>query len=163
MQDMEFTIENEKLYLLQTRSGKRTAESAIKVAVDMVDEGLIDKNEALLRVPADQLGQLFHPMIDPKAKVKRLGKGLGASPGAAAGKIVFTSEAAEEMVEKKEKVILVRMETSPEDIRGMNVAEGIITAKGGMTSHAAVVARAMGKPCVSGVEGLTVNLSLIHI
>ena len=157
MQDMEFTIENEKLYLLQTRSGKRTAESAIKVAVDMVDEGLIDKNEALLRVPADQLGQIFHPMIDPKAKVKRLGKGLGASPGAAAGKIVFTSEAAEEMVEKKEKVILVRMETSPEDIRGMNVAEGIITAKGGMTSHAAVVARAMGKPCVSGVEGLIVN------
>ena len=157
MQDMEFTIENNKLYLLQTRSGKRTAESAIKVAVDMVDEGLIDNNEALMRIPAEQLGQIFHPMIDPKVKVKRLGKGLGASPGAATGKIVFTSAAAEEMAEKKEKAILVRMETSPEDIRGMNVAEGVITAKGGMTSHAAVVARAMGKPCVSGVDGLIVN------
>ncbi len=157
MQDMEFTIEKGKLYLLQTRSGKRTAESAIKVAVDMVDEGMINKNEALMRVPADQLGQIFHPMIDPKVKVKRLGKGLGASPGAATGKIVFTSAAAEEMAEKKEKAILVRMETSPEDIRGMSVAQGIITAKGGMTSHAAVVARAMGKPCVSGVEGLIVN------
>lgn len=157
MQDMEFTIENNKLYLLQTRSGKRTAESAIKVAVDMVDEGLINNNEALMRIPAEQLGQIFHPMIDPKVKVKRLGKGLGASPGAATGRIVFTSAAAEEMAEKKEKAILVRMETSPEDIRGMNVAEGVITAKGGMTSHAAVVARAMGKPCVSGVDGLIVN------
>lgn len=157
MQDMEFTIENNKLYLLQTRSGKRTAESAINVAVDMVDEGLISKNEALMRIPAGQLDQLFHPMIDPKVKVKRLGKGLGASPGAATGKIVFTSAAAEEMAGKKEKSILVRMETSPEDIRGMSVAEGIITAKGGMTSHAAVVARAMGKPCVSGVDGLVVN------
>ncbi|MEK9627897.1 MAG: pyruvate, phosphate dikinase [Nitrospinota bacterium] len=157
MQDMEFTIENNKLYLLQTRAGKRTAESAIKVAVDMVDEGLIDEKEALMRIPADQLSQIFHPMIDPTVKVKRLGKGLGASPGAATGKIVFTSAAAEEMVANKEKAILVRMETSPEDIRGMNVAQGIITAKGGMTSHAAVVARAMGKPCVSGVEGLVVN------
>jgi pyruvate,orthophosphate dikinase len=157
MQDIEFTVENEKLYLLQTRSGKRTAESAIKVAVDMVDEGLINKREALMRVPAAQLDQIFHPMIDPKVKVKPLGKGLGASPGAATGKIVFTSERAEELAKNQEKVVLIRMETSPEDIQGMSVAQGVITAKGGMTSHAAVVARAMGKPCVSGVEELTVN------
>ncbi len=157
MQDIEFTIEDKKLYLLQTRSGKRTAESALKVAVDMVEEGLINKREALMRVPAGQLDQIFHPMIDPKVKTKTLAKGLGASPGAATGKIVFTSERAEELTREKEKVILVRMETSPEDIQGMNVAQGIITAKGGMTSHAAVVARAMGKPCVSGVEELTVN------
>ena len=157
MQDIEFTIENQKLYLLQTRSGKRTAESAIKVAVDMVDEGLINKREALMRVPADQLDQIFHPMIDPKAKLKILGKGLGASPGAAAGKIVFTPERAQELAKNNENAILVRMETSPEDILGMSVAQGIITAKGGMTSHAAVVARAMGKACVSGVEELNVN------
>ena len=157
MQDIEFTIENQKLYLLQTRSGKRTAESAIKVAVDMVDEGLINKREALMRVPADQLDQIFHPMIDPKAKLKILGKGLGASPGAAAGKIVFTPERAHELAKNNEDTILVRMETSPEDILGMSVAQGIITAKGGMTSHAAVVARAMGKACVSGVEELNVN------
>ena len=157
MQDIEFTIENQKLYLLQTRSGKRTAESAIKVAVDMVDEGLINKREALMRVPADQLDQIFHPMIDPKAKLKILGKGLGASPGAAAGKIVFTPERAQELAKNNEDAILVRMETSPEDILGMSVAQGIITAKGGMTSHAAVVARAMGKACVSGVEELNVN------
>ncbi len=157
MQDIEFTIEDNKLYLLQTRSGKRTAESALKVAVDMVEEGLINKREALMRVPAGQLDQIFHPMLDPKVKTKTLAKGLGASPGAATGKIVFSSERAEELTREKEKVILVRMETSPEDIQGMNVAQGIITAKGGMTSHAAVVARAMGKPCVSGVEELTVN------
>ncbi len=157
MQDIEFTIENQKLYLLQTRSGKRTAESAIKVAVDMVDEGLIGKREALMRVPANQLDQIFHPMIDPKAKLKVLGKGLGASPGAASGKIVFTPERAQELAKNNEDVILVRMETSPEDILGMSVAQGIITAKGGMTSHAAVVTRAMGKPCVSGVEELIVN------
>ncbi len=158
MQDLEFTIENQKLFLLQTRSGKRTAASAIKVAIDMVNEGLISKREALMRVPANQLDQIFHPMISPKAKLKLLGKGLGASPGAAAGKIVFTPERAQEMAEKKEKVILVRMETSPEDIHGMSVSQGILTAKGGMTSHAAVVARAMGKPCVSGVSTLDVNV-----
>ena len=158
MQDIEFTIENQKLYLLQTRSGKRTAESAIKVAVDMVDEGLINKREALMRVPADQLDQIFHPMIDPKAKLKILGEGLGASPGAAAGKIVFTPQRAQELAKNNEDAILVRMETSPEDILGMSVAQGIITAKGGMTSHAAVVARAMGKACVSGVEELSVNI-----
>ena len=158
MQDLEFTIENQKLFLLQTRSGKRTASSAIKVAIDMVNEGLISKREALMRVPANQLDQIFHPMISPKAKLKLLGKGLGASPGAAVGKVVFTPERAQEMAEKKEKVILVRMETSPEDIHGMSVSQGILTAKGGMTSHAAVVARAMGKPCVSGVSTLDVNV-----
>lgn len=158
MQDLEFTIENQRLFLLQTRAGKRTAASAIKVAIDMVNEGLISKREALMRVPANQLDQIFHPMISPKAKLKLLGKGLGASPGAAAGKIVFTPERAQELAEKKEKVILVRMETSPEDIHGMSVSQGILTAKGGMTSHAAVVARAMGKPCVSGVNNLDVNV-----
>lgn len=157
MQDLEFTIENKKLYLLQTRSGKRTAHAAIKVALDMVDEGLIGKQEALMRVPADQLDHIFHPMIDPKSKLEVIGKGLGASPGAASGKAVFTPEQALLRAEKKEKVILVRMETSPEDIHGMNVAMGILTAKGGMTSHAAVVARAMGKPCVSGCSDLDVN------
>ncbi len=158
MQDLEFTIENKKLFLLQTRSGKRTAASAIKVAIDMVAEGLISKREALMRVPANQLDQIFHPRIDPKTKLKFIGKGLGASPGAAVGKIVFTPERAQELADKKEKVILVRMETSPEDIHGMNVSQGILTAKGGMTSHAAVVARAMGKPCVSGVNSLEVNV-----
>ena len=158
MQDLEFTIENQKLFLLQTRSGKRTAASAIKVAIDMVNEGLLSKREALMRIPANQLDQIFHPMISPKAKLKLIGKGLGASPGAASGKIVFTPELAQELADKKEKVILVRMETSPEDIQGMSVSQGILTAKGGMTSHAAVVARAMGKPCVSGVCSLDVNV-----
>lgn len=156
MQDLEFTIQEKELYLLQTRSGKRTAAAAIRVAVDMVNEGLIDKNTALIRVPATQLDQIFHPMIDAKAKIKVLSQGLGASPGAASGKIVFTPEHAQIMAEKKEKVILVRMETSPEDIHGMNVAQGILTAKGGMTSHAAVVARGMGKPCVSGCSELNI-------
>jgi len=127
------------------------------VAIDMVNEGLLSKREALMRVPANQMDQIFHPTIDPKAKLKLIGKGLGASPGAAAGKIVFSPERAQELAEKKEKVILVRMETSPEDIHGMSVSQGILTAKGGMTSHAAVVARAMGKPCVSGVNTLDVN------
>jgi pyruvate,orthophosphate dikinase len=159
MQDLEFTIENNQLYMLQTRSGKRTAPAAIKIAMDMMQEGLISKHEALTRVPADQLDQIFHPMIDPAAKkIKVLTKGLGASPGAAMGKVVFTPEHAEEMAEKKEKVILVRVETSPEDIHGMSVSQGILTAKGGMTSHAAVVARAMGKPCVSGCSDLDVDI-----
>ena len=157
MQDLEFTIEDQNLYLLQTRSGKRTADAAIKIAMDMVAEGLISKHEALLRVQADQLDQIFHPMIDPQAKIKVLAKGLGASPGAATGKVVFTPEHAQVMAEKKERVILVRSETSPEDIHGMSVSQGILTAKGGMTSHAAVVARAMGKPCVSGCSDLTVE------
>ncbi len=157
MQDLEFTIQEEKLYLLQTRNGKRTADAALKVAVDMVEENLIDKKTALTRLEASQLDQIFHPMIDPKTKVKVLAKGLGASPGAATGKVVFTPEKAQKLAEEKEKVILVRMDTSPEDIHGMNVAQGILTAKGGMTSHAAVVARAMGKPCVSGCGSLSVE------
>ncbi len=157
MQDIEFTVQENQLYLLQTRSGKRTAAAAIKVAVDMVNEGLISKREAILRVPATQVDQIFHPMVDPMAKVEVLGKGLGASPGAATGKVVFTPEHAMELSKKKERVILVRMETSPEDIHGMSVAQGILTAKGGMTSHAAVVARAMGKPCVSGLGELQVE------
>ncbi len=158
MQDIEFTIQENQLYLLQTRSGKRTAPAAIKIAVDMVSEGLISKHQAVGRVPADQIDQIFHPMLKPNAKVKQLGHGLGASPGAAVGKVVFTPEHAMLMAQEKEKVILVRMETSPEDIHGMSVAQAILTAKGGMTSHAAVVARAMGKPCVSGCGELTVDL-----
>jgi pyruvate,orthophosphate dikinase len=157
MQDIEFTIQEGQLFLLQTRSGKRTAAAAIKTAIDFVEENLIDKRTAVARIPANQLDQIFHPMIDPKAKFKVLGKGLGASPGAASGKVVFTPEHAMLEAAKKEKVILVRTETSPEDIHGMSVAEGILTAKGGMTSHAAVVARAMGKPCVSGVAHLNID------
>ncbi len=157
LQDIEFTVQEDQLYMLQTRSGKRTAAAAIRVAVDMVNEGLISKQEAILRVPATQVDQIFHPMVDPKATVQVLGKGLGASPGAATGKVVFTPEHAMELSKKKERVILVRMETSPEDIHGMSVAQGILTAKGGMTSHAAVVARAMGKPCVSGLGELHVE------
>jgi pyruvate,orthophosphate dikinase len=158
MQDLEFTIENGHLYMLQTRAGKRTVSAAIKIAMDMVQEGLISKQEALMRIPADQMDQVFHPTIDPKSKVRELARGLGASPGAATGKIVFTPERAEELAGKKERVILVRMETSPEDIHGMSVAEGILTARGGMTSHAAVVARSMGKPCVSGCADLDVDV-----
>ena len=157
MQDIEFTVQENQLYMLQTRAGKRTAAAAIRVAVDMVNEGLISKQEAILRIPATQVDQIFHPMVDPKARKKVLGKGLGASPGAATGKVVFTPERAMELSKKKERVILVRMETSPEDIHGMSVAQGILTAKGGMTSHAAVVARAMGKPCVSGLGELQVE------
>ncbi|VAX30751.1 Pyruvate,phosphate dikinase [hydrothermal vent metagenome] len=158
MQDLEFTIENGHLYMLQTRTGKRTVSAAIKIAMDMVQEGLISKQEALMRIPADQMDQVFHPTIDPKARIKELARGLGASPGAATGKIVFTPERAEELTDKKERVILVRMETSPEDIHGMSVAQGILTARGGMTSHAAVVARSMGKPCVSGCTDLDVDI-----
>ena len=157
MQDIEFTIQENRLYLLQTRSGKRTAMAAIKAASDMVNEGLISKQEAVQRVPANQIDQIFHPTINPKAKINVIGKGLGASPGAASGKVVFTPEHALELARDKKKVVLVRMETSPEDIHGMSVAQGILTAKGGMTSHAAVVARAMGKPCVSGCGELTVD------
>ncbi|MCK4803001.1 MAG: pyruvate, phosphate dikinase [Spirochaetes bacterium] len=154
MQDMEFTIEKGTLYMLQTRTGKRTAQSAIKIAVDMVKEGLIDKNTAIMRVSPDQLNQLLHPMIDPSTDVKAIGKGLPASPGAAVGEIVFTAKEAEAEAAKGKDVILVRIETSPEDIGGMNVARGILTARGGMTSHAAVVARGMGKCCVAGCSDL---------
>ncbi|HEY8392768.1 MAG TPA: pyruvate, phosphate dikinase [Capillibacterium sp.] len=150
MQDIEFTIEKRKLYMLQTRNGKRTGQAAIKIAVDLVEEGLIDKKTALLRVEPEQLDQLLHPMIDPKAKVEKIAKGLPASPGAAVGQIVFSAEDAENWNKNGRKVVLVRTETSPEDISGMHAAQGILTARGGMTSHAAVVARGMGKCCVAG-------------
>jgi len=157
MQDLEFTIQDKKLFLLQTRNGKRTAPAAVKVAVDMVKEGMISKKTALMRVDPEQINQLLHPMIDPKAQVKVIAKGLPASPGAAVGKVVFTAHEAEEWIEKGEKVILVREETSPEDIGGMHVAQGILTARGGMTSHAAVVARGMGKCCVAGCGACDIN------
>ncbi|MGV8150358.1 MAG: pyruvate, phosphate dikinase [Candidatus Woesearchaeota archaeon] len=158
MQDMEFTIQEGKLYVLQTRNGKRTAHAAVKIAVDMVNEKLIDKKTAILRVAPESLDQLLHKQIDPKAKKtgELIANGLPASPGAAVGRIVFTAERAEE-VAKKEKVILVRTETSPEDLIGMSVSQGILTARGGMTSHAAVVARGMGKCCVSGCQDIKVD------
>jgi pyruvate,orthophosphate dikinase len=157
MEDIEFTIQQGKLYMLQTRTGKRTAAAAVKIAVDMFNEGLITKEEALLKVDPGQLDQLLHPMIDPNAKVESVAKGLPASPGAGVGKVVFTADHAEEMAKKGEKVILVRNETSPEDIGGMNAAQGILTVRGGMTSHAAVVARGMGKPCVAGCGAIQTN------
>jgi len=157
MQDLEFTVEREKLYLLQTRNGKRTGPAAVKIAVDMVAEGLITKEEALLRVSPDALDQLLHPMIDPHAKVTLLAKGLPASPGAASGQAVFSADEAFEWASQKKAVILVREETSPEDIKGMAAAKGILTARGGMTSHAAVVARGMGKCCVAGAKDVHVD------
>ena len=159
MQDMEFTIENGKLYMLQTRNGKRTAAAALKIAVDLVDEGMIDEEEAVLRVEPKQLDALLHPQFDAEAvkKAKVIGKGLAASPGAACGKVVFSAEDAKEWHERGEKVVLVRLETSPEDIEGMVVAEGILTVRGGMTSHAAVVARGMGTCCVSGCGDIVVD------
>lgn len=157
MQDIEFTIQDKKLYMLQTRTGKRTAAAAVRIAVEMVKEGLIDKKTALLRVEPEQLDQLLHPTIDPKAKAEVIAKGLPASPGAGIGKVVFTAEAAQEMASKGEKVILVRQETSPEDIAGMNASQGILTVTGGMTSHAAVVARGMGKCCVAGCKEIIIE------
>jgi len=157
MQDMEFTIESGTLYILQTRTGKRTAQAAVKIAVDMVGEGLIDKDIALLRIEPDQLDQLLHPMVDPKAEVDVLAKGLAASPGAAVGKVVFTSRKALEWAERGEKVILVRLETSPDDVGGMAASQGILTARGGMTSHAAIVGRGMGKCCVVGCNDIAVD------
>ena len=157
MQDLEFTIERGKLWMLQTRSGKRTAKAALKVAVEMAAEGLISEKEAVLRIDPASLDQLLHPTIDPKAERDVIGSGLPASPGAATGEIVFTSDDAEEAKGQGRKVILVRVETSPEDIHGMHAAEGILTTRGGMTSHAAVVARGMGKPCVSGAGSIRVD------
>ena len=157
MQDIEFTVQNKKLWMLQTRNGKRTAHAAVKIAVDMVEENLISKKEALLRIDPASLDQLLHPTLDPKAKVQVIAKGLPASPGAASGIVVFSSAEAEKKSENGGKVILVRVETSPEDITGMHVSQGILTARGGMTSHAAVVARGMGTPCVSGATGLHVD------
>ena len=157
MQDIEFTVQSGKLYMLQTRNGKRTAKAALKIAVDMVREGLIDRKEAVARIAPASLDQLLHPTLDPKAQRKVLAKGLPASPGAAFGKIVFTADAAEKMARDGEKVILVRRETSPEDIHGMHAAQGILTSTGGMTSHAAVVARGMGKPCVAGAGDVRID------
>ena len=157
VQDFEFTVQDGTLYMLQTRTGKRTAHAAIKIAVDMVTEGLISKEEAVLRVEPASLDQLLHPIIDPKAKIEVIAKGLPASPGAASGKVVFTADEAVKQA-KKDKVILVRPETTPDDIHGMDAAKGILTARGGMTSHAAVVARGMGKPCVAGCESIKVDL-----
>ncbi len=159
MQDIEFTIEKGRLYMLQTRNGKRTARAAIKVAVDMVKEGLIDEKTAVLRVQPSQLDQLLHPSLDPKAPKKIIAKGLPASPGAACGQAVFTADEAEAAAKIGLKVILVRVETSPEDIHGMHAAQGILTARGGMTSHAAVVARGMGKCCVAGCGDIKVDYS----
>ncbi len=159
MQDMEFTIENGKLYMLQTRNGKRTAAAALKIAVDLVDEGMITEDEAVLRVEPKQLDALLHPQFDAKAlkAATPVGAGLAASPGAACGKVVFTAEDAKEWADKGEKVVLVRLETSPEDIEGMAAAQGILTVRGGMTSHAAVVARGMGTCCVSGCGEITMH------
>ena len=159
MQDMEFTIQEEKLYILQTRNGKRTPTAAIKIAVDMVKERLIDEKEAVLRVQPEQLEILLHKQIDPAAKKTAvlIAKGLPASPGAAVGQIVFTAQSAHDRNEQGKKVILVRTETSPEDIVGMIASQGILTARGGMTSHAAVVARGMGKSCIAGAGEIIIN------
>ena len=157
MQDLEFTVERGKLWMLQTRNGKRTTKAALKIAIDMANAGLITRQEAVLRVEPASLDQLLHPTIDPKAERKIVATGLPASPGAASGEIVFNSDEAEQLKAAGHKVILVRVETSPEDIHGMHAAEGILTTRGGMTSHAAVVARGMGKPCVSGAGSLRVD------
>jgi pyruvate,orthophosphate dikinase len=157
MQDIEFTVQNQKLWMLQTRNGKRTGHAAVKIAVDMVEEKLITKEEAIKRIEPETLDQLLHPTLDPKAKVEIIAKGLPASPGAASGMVVFSSSDAEKKAENGTKVILVRVETSPEDIKGMHVSQGILTARGGMTSHAAVVARGMGTPCVSGASAIQVD------
>jgi pyruvate,orthophosphate dikinase len=157
MQDIEFTVQQNKLYMLQTRNGKRTAAAGLRIAVEMAEEGLIDKIEAVKRVSPASLDQLLHPTLDPKAPRKLLSRGLPASPGAACGTVVFSADEAEMRAGKGEAVILVRIETSPEDIHGMHAAEGILTTRGGMTSHAAVVARGMGRPCVSGAGGISVD------
>ncbi len=159
MQDFEFTIERGKLWMLQTRTGKRTAQAAVKIAVDMVKEGLIDKKTAVLRIDPKQLDQLLHPTFDPDAEsgAQVIARGLPASPGAATGRVVFNADDAEEWASRGEKIILVRVETSPEDIGGMAVAQGILTARGGMTSHAAVVARGMGTPCVAGAGDIVID------
>src|SRR5205807_6829063 len=158
VQDIEFTVEDQRLYLLQTRSAKRTAAAAVKAAVAMVEESLISKEEAVARIDAAQLDQLLHPMLDPKAEFEVAAKGLNASPGAASGEVVFDADTAEERGKAGESVVLVRWETTPDDIHGLIQSKGVLTAHGGMTSHAAVVARGMGKPCVAGCEGLHIDL-----
>jgi pyruvate,orthophosphate dikinase len=157
MQDIEFTVQQNKLYMLQTRNGKRTVAASLRMAVEMAREGLIDEAEAVMRVNPSSLDQLLHPMLDPKAPRTILGKGLPASPGAASGIVVFSADEAESRAAKGESVILCRVETSPEDIHGMHAAKGILTTRGGMTSHAAVVARGMGRPCVAGAGGISVD------
>jgi pyruvate,orthophosphate dikinase len=157
MQDIEFTVQQNKLYMLQTRSGKRTAAASLRIAVEMADAGLIDRNEAVRRVNPASLDQLLHPTLDPKASRSVFSKGLPASPGAASGAVVFSADEAEMRAAKGEAVVLVRIETSPEDIHGMHAARGILTTRGGMTSHAAVVARGMGRPCVAGAGGISVD------
>ena len=157
MQDLEFTVERGKLWMLQTRNGKRTAAAALRVAVEMANEGLLTREEAIGRIEPGALDQLLHPTLDPKARPAPIATGLPASPGAACGEIVFSAEDAEALHQKGRKSILVRVETSPEDIHGMHAAEGIVTTRGGMTSHAAVVARGMGKPCVSGVSAIRID------
>ncbi len=159
LQDIEFTVEEGKLYLLQTRTGKRTAAAALRAAAEMVDEGLISREEAVARIDPSQLDQLLHPMIDPDAKIEVATRGLNASPGAASGAIVLDADTAEERGKAGEDVILVRWETTPDDIHGLIQARGVLTAHGGMTSHAAVVARGMGKPCVAGCEGLSIDVA----
>lgn len=158
IQDIEFTIERGNLYILQTRTGKRTAMAAIKSAVDFVQEGIIGREEAIMRIEPEQIGHLLHQQIDPQARLKYIAKGLPASPGAASGRVVFDADEAETLGQKGEKIILVRPETTPDDIHGIVAAQGILTSRGGMTSHAAVVARGMGKPCVSGCELLNIDL-----
>ena len=157
MQDIEFTVQQNKLYMLQTRSGKRSAAASLRIAVEMANEGLIDRNTAVMRVNPAALDQLLHPTLDPKAEKKIFSKGLPASPGAASGAVVFSADEAEFRAQKGEAVLLVRIETSPEDIHGMHAAKGILTTRGGMTSHAAVVARGMGRPCVAGAGGISVD------
>src|SRR5699024_8960443 len=159
MQDIEFTIEDEKLYILQTRDGKRTTQSAIKIVTDLVKENIINKEEAIMRINPNHLNQLLHPAFDEEMlkATKSLTKGLAASPGAASGKVYFNAEDVMEAKQRGEKVILARLETSPEDIEGMVSAEGILTSRGGMTSHAAVVARGMGKCCVAGASQIRIN------
>jgi pyruvate,orthophosphate dikinase len=157
MQDIEFTVENNKLWMLQTRSGKRTAKSAIKIAVDMVKEKLITNKEAVLRVDPNIFNTLLHPTLDEKVEKKIIASGLPASPGAASGRVTFSADEAERLKEQMQDTILVRIETSPEDINGMHAAKGILTVRGGMTSHAAVVARGMGKPCISGSSEIKIN------
>ena len=157
MQDVEFTVENNKLWMLQTRSGKRTAKSAIKIAVDMFKEKLISKKEAVLRIDPNTLDTLLHQTLDKKADKKIIASGLPASPGAASGKVVFSADEAERLNGMMQDTILVRVETSPEDIHGMHAAKGILTSRGGMTSHAAVVARGMGRPCISGSTNIDID------
>ena len=159
MQDIEFTVEDGALYLLQTRTGKRTAQAALRIAVEMTGEGLISREEAVARIDPGQLDQLLHPMIDPTAEVEVVATGLNASPGAASGAIVLDADLAEERGRAGEDVILVRWETTPDDIHGLIHARGVLTAHGGMTSHAAVVARGMGKPCVAGCDALSIDVA----